>query len=78
MGQARRSGPVEEYLDSLAASLEGQLSQAYGRGWTDSHPDVVSLKSQIARLRPQAARERAGGGGGVPNPSYVSLRAMVA
>jgi hypothetical protein len=28
VGQARRSGPVEEYLDSLAASLEGQLDPA--------------------------------------------------
>ena len=28
MGQARRSGPLEEYLDSLALSLEGQLDPA--------------------------------------------------
>ncbi len=60
------------------AALEGQLAQAAARGWTDSHPDVVGIKSQIARLRPLAARERGGGGGGMPNPSYVSLRAMVA
>jgi protein tyrosine kinase modulator len=59
------------------AALEGQLAQAYARGWTDSHPDVVSIKSQIARLRPQASRERPGAGG-MPNPSYVSLRGMVA
>jgi polysaccharide chain length determinant protein (PEP-CTERM system associated) len=59
------------------AALEAQLSQSYARGWTDSHPDVVAVKAQIARLRPQAARERPGAGG-VPNPSYVSLRAMVA
>jgi polysaccharide chain length determinant protein (PEP-CTERM system associated) len=59
------------------ASLEGQLSQAYARGWTDAHPDIVSLKAQIARLRPQAARERPGAGG-ISNPSYLSLRAMVA
>jgi polysaccharide chain length determinant protein (PEP-CTERM system associated) len=60
------------------AALEGQLAQAAARGWTDSHPDVVGIKSQIARLRPLAAREGGGGGGGMPNPSYVSLRAMVA
>jgi polysaccharide chain length determinant protein (PEP-CTERM system associated) len=59
------------------AALEGQLSQAYARGWTDAHPDVVAIKSQIVRLRPIAARERPGAGG-VPNPSYVSLRGMVA
>jgi polysaccharide chain length determinant protein (PEP-CTERM system associated) len=59
------------------AALEGQLSQAYARGWTDAHPDVVALKAQIARMRPQAGRERPGAGG-IPNPSYVSLRAIVA
>lgn len=59
------------------AALEGQLAQAAAQGWTDSHPDVVRLKSQIARLRPLAAREPSGAGT-VPNPSYVSLRAMVA
>jgi succinoglycan biosynthesis transport protein ExoP len=58
------------------AALEGQLAQAAARGWTDSHPDVVGIKAQIARLRPLAARERGGAGGGMPNPSYVSLRAI--
>ena len=59
------------------ALLEGQLAQAAAQGWTDSHPDVVRLKTQIARLRPLAAREPAGSGT-MPNPSWVSLRAMVA
>ncbi|HET9638873.1 MAG TPA: XrtA system polysaccharide chain length determinant [Allosphingosinicella sp.] len=59
------------------AALEAQLGQAAAQGWTDSHPDVVRLRTQIARLRPLAAREPAGAGT-MPNPSYVSLRAMVA
>lgn len=59
------------------ASLEGQLSQDQARGWTDAHPDVIAIKSQIARLRPLAAREPRGAGG-MSNPSYVSLRAMMA
>jgi polysaccharide chain length determinant protein (PEP-CTERM system associated) len=59
------------------ASLEGQLAQYQGRGWTDSHPDVIALKQQIARLRPLAAREPRGAGG-ISNPSYSSLQAMVA
>lgn len=59
------------------AVLEGQLSQYSAQGWTDSHPDVIRLKNQIARLRPLAAREPAGAGT-MPNPSWVSLRAMVA
>ena len=69
-------GMANTYAGQLA-SIEAQLSQAYARGWTDAHPDVVAIKAQIARLRPQAARERPGAGT-VPNPSYVSLRAMVA
>ena len=61
------------------AALEGQLAQARSRGWTDSHPDIVSIEAQIERLRPIAAREaRSGTGGGTPNPMYVSLQSMVA
>ena len=59
------------------ALLEGQLAQYTAQGWTDSHPDVIRLRNQIARLKPIAAREPAGAGT-MPNPSYVSLRAMVA
>jgi polysaccharide chain length determinant protein (PEP-CTERM system associated) len=59
------------------AALEAQLAQSTARGWTDSHPDVVALKNQIARLRPLAARE-APGAGTVASPAWVSLRAIVA
>ena len=66
------------------AALEGQLSQAYAKGWTDAHPDVVATKSQIARTRAQSrgsAAPRASAGGGTissPNPMYVTMRSMVA
>lgn len=63
------------------AGLEGQLSQYLGRGFTEAHPDVISLRSQIARLRPQAAAEQSSrrpGSEGIPNPSHVSLRSMLA
>ncbi|HYG46867.1 MAG TPA: XrtA system polysaccharide chain length determinant [Allosphingosinicella sp.] len=59
------------------AALEAQLAQSTSQGWTDSHPDVIRIRNQIARLRPIAAREPAGAGT-MPNPSWVSLRAMVA
>lgn len=70
-------GPASQQI----AQLEAQISQGAARGWTDNHPDVVSTRAQIARLRPQAARERAASGGRAPgpsNPSYISLGAMVA
>ena len=61
------------------ASLQGQLNRYLAQGWTESHPDVVALRQQIARLRPFAAAEaRSGNTGGMSNPSYVSLRAMMA
>lgn len=59
------------------AALEGQLAEAAGKGWTDQHPDVIALRSQLSRLR-------ATGGGGAasagmaPNPLYVTLRTMLA
>jgi polysaccharide chain length determinant protein (PEP-CTERM system associated) len=49
---------------------QAQLAAMQARGLTDSHPDVVALKRQIALL------QRAGGGagaGGMPNPAYSSL-----
>jgi len=62
------------------AALQGQLAQDQAQGWTDKHPDVIAVKSQIARLAGAAAAEPAGGGGSTsqPNPSYMSMRAMVA
>lgn len=61
------------------AQLEVELGQLQGRGLTDRHPDVVSTRAQIARLRPQATAERGGGGGGsISNPSYITLRSMLA
>jgi len=60
------------------AALEAQLNQQRARGYTDQHPDVVSTRQQIERLRPQAATERRSGGAGITNPSYISLRAMMA
>jgi polysaccharide chain length determinant protein (PEP-CTERM system associated) len=61
------------------SQLEVELGQLQGRGLTDRHPDIVSTRAQIARLRPQAAAERGGGGGAaITNPSYISLRSMLA
>jgi polysaccharide biosynthesis transport protein len=59
--------------------LQGQIAGYLARGWTESHPDILYARQQIARLRPYAAAERQSGNtGGMSNPSYVSLRAMMA
>jgi succinoglycan biosynthesis transport protein ExoP len=67
------AGPVTAQIEALQA----QLAQAAARGWTESHPDVIALRAQIARLRPLAAHESPNSGG-ISNPSYVSLRATIA
>lgn len=64
-------------LRGQIALLEAQLAAAAAKGWTDSHPDMIALRAQLERLRPLAARE-APGTGTMPNPSYVSLRGLVA
>jgi uncharacterized protein involved in exopolysaccharide biosynthesis len=72
-GEASYGGPATSQL----AGLQAQLSQYLGRGFTEQHPDVISIRSQIARLGPQAAQERSSGRAapaGLPNPSHVSLR----
>ncbi len=61
------------------AAIQGQLADARGRGYTDNHPDVIALKSQLSQAQAAARGEPAGGGaGGVPNPAYLSLQSMLA
>lgn len=64
------------------AQVQAQIADGLARGWTDQHPDIVVLRSQLARLRASGG----GGGGGsragaaivTQNPMYVSLRSMQA
>lgn len=64
------------------SQAQSELASARARGWTDSHPDVVAMKAQIASLRAAAAAEPAGGGGGgmresrSANPAYSSLQSI--
>jgi len=57
---------------SSLSVAQGQLAAAKARGWTDDHPDVVALKSQIASLKAQGGAAAAG----TPNPAYLSLQSM--
>jgi polysaccharide chain length determinant protein (PEP-CTERM system associated) len=66
---------------SRVAGLEAQIAEVRSRGWTESHPDMVSLRSQLEAAR-QAARMEAGprfsSGSNTPNPAYVTLKSMLA
>ncbi|SEM43226.1 polysaccharide chain length determinant protein, PEP-CTERM locus subfamily [Sphingomonas gellani] len=68
-------GPARARL----AAIQGQIADARARGYTDNHPDVVALRSQLAAAAAAAKAEPAGvAGGGTPNPLYTSLQSMVA
>lgn len=63
------------------ATIQGQIAEARGRGWTDQHPDMVALRSQLAQAQSAARGEPTYGGlssGGSPNPLYLSLKSMQA
>lgn len=71
------AGPARARL----SAIQGQLAEARARGWTDSHPDVIALKSQLSAAQSAARNEpvySGGGGGASANPLYLSLRAMQA
>lgn len=76
-GTAASAGPARQAL----ATVQGQLADARARGYTDSHPDVIALKRQVASLTAQARGEPMNGGsagGSTPNPVYMSLQSLQA
>ena len=58
------------------AQAQADLGAMRARGLTDSHPDVIALKAQVASLSRAAASES--GPGGMPNPAYSSLQSIKA
>lgn len=57
------------------ARAESDLAGMRARGLTDSHPDVIAARNQVAALRSPAAQEAASGTG-VSNPAYSSLQSL--
>lgn len=68
-------------VPGMPSGARGALSQAQGelaslraRGLTDDHPDVITIRNQIAQLtRAAAAEGNRPSAGGTPNPAYSSL-----
>ncbi len=58
------------------AQAQADLSALRARGLTDSHPDVIAMKAQVASLQRAAAGDA--GPGGMPNPAYSSLQSIKA
>lgn len=74
-GAAGAAGPARARLQAI----QGQIAEGRGRGWTDNHPDMIALRTQLAIATAAARGEPAGAGdGGSPNPLYLSLKSMQA
>jgi polysaccharide chain length determinant protein (PEP-CTERM system associated) len=58
------------------AQAQADLASMKARGLTDSHPDVLAAKAQVASLQRQASTE--GTHAGTPNPAYASLQSIKA
>ena len=72
------SGGGYDSIDQRIGTLEGQLSEAVSRGWTEKHPDVIAIRAQLGQLRAEKARGGARSVPMAPNPVYVSLKSMQA
>ena len=73
-------GAVAGPARARVSAIQGQLAEARARGWTDNHPDVAALKSQLSQAQVAARGEKpvATGGGAGANPLYLGLRTMQA
>ncbi|AJP72382.1 XrtA system polysaccharide chain length determinant [Sphingomonas hengshuiensis] len=70
------AGPARARLQAI----QGQIAEGRSRGWTDSHPDMIALRSQLSAAQAAARSEPVGGGGGggATNPLFLSLKSMQA
>jgi polysaccharide chain length determinant protein (PEP-CTERM system associated) len=66
------AGPARARL----AAIQGQIAEAQSRGYTESHPDMLALRSQLSQAQAAARNEPLSAGGGSSNPLYLSLQAM--
>ena len=73
-GGSTTAGPARARL----AAIQGQLGEARARGYTENHPDVIALRSQLAAAQAAARTEPVSAGGGANNPLYLSLKSMQA
>ena len=71
--QTLAGGPGSGTARSALGEALGQLASLRARGLTDSHPDVIAAKNQVAQLR---ALGGDGAAAGIPNPAYSSLQSI--
>lgn len=69
------AGGFEGGARGALARANADLAGMRARGLTENHPDVVTVRSQIAALK-GAAENEDGSGIGIPNPAYSSLQSI--
>ncbi|MBP2276529.1 MULTISPECIES: XrtA system polysaccharide chain length determinant [Sphingomonas] len=68
-------GPARARLNAI----QGQLADVRARGYTENHPDVIALRSQLAAAQAAARGEPvSAGAASATNPAYLSLRSIQA
>lgn len=78
MNVAGQGGAVTGPARARLQAIQGQLAEGRSRGWTDSHPDMIALNSQLAQAQAAARAEPVSGAAGASNPLYLSLKSMQA
>ncbi len=71
-GAGGSAGPAR----ARVSAIQGQLAEARGRGFTEQHPDIVALKSQLAQAQNAARNEPISVGAGSSNPMFLSLQSL--
>jgi capsular exopolysaccharide synthesis family protein len=74
------ANPVSSTLDTQIATVRSQLDAAR-KQYTDEYPTVINLKSQLAALEAEAAKQSStveGGSTRIPNPIYEGLEQQAA
>ena len=67
------AGPARARVNAI----QGQLAEARGRGFTESHPDIVALKSQLSQAQGVARNEPLSAGGAASgNPAFLSFQSL--
>ena len=74
----RTAGGIIGGGTDAGAAIRAQMAQGRARGWTEQHPDMVALRDELSRTPPSGGGARQGPATVTANPTYISLRSILA